>query len=324
MVKKENYSSLYILKALCAFMVVFIHTYKYGTLQTLSQPFVRIAVPCFFMISGYFMISRDGFVSKDKIKKILIKIFKITVWAELLHVVISLLCGYSFETPLLNILLGDPVVYFGTHLWYLVAYLEALIFFLIIPSRYIKYIYYFIPFLVIMNLLSGRYHSLIPENHLPVIHRSFMYTALPCIAAGMFVKMKENHLLSVFSKYKWSITSLVLCLSCAEFLLLYFKLPSFGEFYLFTLPFAMCIFLLCLVYRDFGKNTYFEKIGRDYSLDIYIYHYLIYYGMVAIAESMGYDMPYIVRYIIVSVLALFWAIVLKRIFINKKYILNKG
>ena len=53
--QRKSISSLYVLKAICAFLVVIIHfPMKYGYY---FYPIVRIAVPCFFMISGYFLYS---------------------------------------------------------------------------------------------------------------------------------------------------------------------------------------------------------------------------------------------------------------------------
>lgn len=311
--KKENISSLYVLKAVCAFMVVFIHTYKYGTLQTAVQPYIRMAVPSFLLISGYFMVGKDALLNKGKVRRILYKILKITIWAELMYAIASLLCGYGFGTSVWAIMLGEPVVHYGTHLWYLVAYIETLIFLLVYPFKKVVYLFYTIPLLVIINLLFGRYNAILGNYSLPLLYRSFMFTALPCVVSGMLIKVYEDRLKSFFIKRKWFLTSALFVLAYVEFLVLYFKLPGYGEFFLFTLPLSMSVFMLCLIFKDFGNNTYLEKIGRDYSLDIYIYHYLFYNILEILMDKSGYDMPNIFRFVIISIVALLFAVALGKV-----------
>lgn len=55
MTKKELIHSLYLLKAICAFMVVGIHTPLGGSLHDALRPIFDVAVPLFFMITGYFL-----------------------------------------------------------------------------------------------------------------------------------------------------------------------------------------------------------------------------------------------------------------------------
>lgn len=53
--RREAISSLYVLKAICAFIVVACHS----PMKAFPMPFHDIAVPCFFMITGYFLYSED-------------------------------------------------------------------------------------------------------------------------------------------------------------------------------------------------------------------------------------------------------------------------
>ncbi len=60
--------SLYILKAICSFLIVFIHLPGIAFEATILQPLMRIGVPVFFMISGYFLIS-DKSISIIKVTR---------------------------------------------------------------------------------------------------------------------------------------------------------------------------------------------------------------------------------------------------------------
>lgn len=51
--------AFYILKAFCACWVVFLHLPGISKESLLFLPFLRIAVPCFFMISGYYLVSNN-------------------------------------------------------------------------------------------------------------------------------------------------------------------------------------------------------------------------------------------------------------------------
>jgi len=56
--QKKDIPGLFALKALCALFVVIIHVPFIGK-DTLA-PIIRIAVPCFFMISGFFLYSGNA------------------------------------------------------------------------------------------------------------------------------------------------------------------------------------------------------------------------------------------------------------------------
>ena len=64
---ERNYS-IDILKFICAILVVFLHTDC--VYHDYILPLTRCAVPCFFMISGYFSVGKDSKKIKLTIKKL--------------------------------------------------------------------------------------------------------------------------------------------------------------------------------------------------------------------------------------------------------------
>lgn len=314
-ITKKQFSSLYLLKAFSAIMVIFIHTYREGVIREILEPVLRIAVPCFLIISGYFLVSKEGFLSKEKLKRTIIKILKIYVVAETIYIVAGLYRGHTFNTDIWGIIFyGDPIVIpFGWNLWYLVAYMEVLIIFLILPQKAVKVSFYLIPVLIIMNLLTARYNLVLGEYALPRIPRGFLFTSLPCFAVGMYIKTHEERLLSIFQKYKFIIPFIALSLIYIEYYLLKIYLPGGGEMFLFTVPLAASVFLLCLTKTDFGYGTFMEKIGRDYSLNIYVYHYLFYMFFDILGKKFGYNLDGLILFVLTCVSSLIFAVVIFRL-----------
>ena len=66
--KSQSINSLYILKFIAACLIIIIHV---PTIKILL-PISRLAVPCFFMISGYFLYDQD-YLTITKKKKLLKK-----------------------------------------------------------------------------------------------------------------------------------------------------------------------------------------------------------------------------------------------------------
>lgn len=63
---KESIASLYVLKALCAFGVVILHS-PIGVLTAPIQLIASITVPIFFMITGYFLYTDDAMVLNQRL-----------------------------------------------------------------------------------------------------------------------------------------------------------------------------------------------------------------------------------------------------------------
>lgn len=73
--KNEN-SPIYILKGICAILVVLIHTDFF--LKPLWTPIYRTSVPIFYMISGYYLLNKEYSINQETIKRQLKKIIKYT------------------------------------------------------------------------------------------------------------------------------------------------------------------------------------------------------------------------------------------------------
>lgn len=118
----EEVQSVNALKFVCALMVVGIHVDF--VLRSYVLFLYRIAVPVFFMISGYFLLSQDSTVCKEKVAKIIRKILKLAVWSNLLYIGLNFCLDRQWLYPVLPTLLsGDTIC---CALWYLTAYIQCL------------------------------------------------------------------------------------------------------------------------------------------------------------------------------------------------------
>lgn len=146
---KREIQSLYVLKALSAFFVVLIHFPL--SCQALITPVIRTAVPVFFIISGYFLVASDGSISKDKVKRGIVKMIKYVLLYNCLFVVFNyLFYGYATVYDELKWLLATAVLAspFGYHLWYLTAYLQVLIYLYVAMYIKRKFMFQVAPFFV--------------------------------------------------------------------------------------------------------------------------------------------------------------------------------
>lgn len=146
--KKRN-QTLDVIKLIAAFLVVFIHVPFYGTFGKVVNLYTRIAVPVFFMTSGYFCYENTEAVIWKKIRKIA----GILVFAALLYTVCNLVLGFladglkgikscllvygSWERWMGLLLLNQPFA--ATRLWFLYALIYVYALQIFFQKRYISY-----------------------------------------------------------------------------------------------------------------------------------------------------------------------------------------
>lgn len=273
--KHVSFSSLYCLKTLGAFFVICIHCF--GRWQI--YPIIRTAVPFFFMISGYFIFRKDVDTAIYKCTQTLKKVVWITIYANIFYYIAlflpSVFCPIQTVKGALNfILFGGSL---SPHLWYLNAYIEALIVIIIaLKFKVLKWLWCCIPIFVIWGLLTGKYEFLVPW--LPNsgdLSRNFLTMGIPCFGIGWLLRQYESKILRVF-RFPILLASVLLVLSECEILTLrHFDKMIDGDFLITTFPFAASLILVGIKHPFWGRNTLLEFIGKKYALDIYIFHFFI-------------------------------------------------
>lgn len=275
----SRYSSVYCLKALGAFFVVCIHCGIGGPFY----PIIRTAVPFFFMISGYFIYRDDTAESINRCISSLKKIAWLTLYANIFYY----LCYFfperiipfsDFKDLLSGIFIGNN---FGGHLWYLTSYIEVLI--LVIAAlrfRFLTLLWWLIPVFAVTGLLLGKYAFLLPLPDWPdetyfMLNRNFLTMGVPCFGIGWLMRKYRDALLRAIS-LPIALTLMLLILSVSEI----WCISRTGElrpgdYIVTTLPLAASMLLVALKFPRLGADSLVEKIGKNYSTYIYIFHIFI-------------------------------------------------
>ena len=221
--QRKSISSLYVLKAICAFLVVIIHfPMKYGYY---FYPIVRIAVPCFFMISGYFLYSDNREKLMSNLKRALRKTLQVTIWAYVFYFLVELFLFLIFKNNTLDIpshtllyyIVAGPSIGGSSHLWYLIAYIETLIIALICAkTNTIKVLWWLFPIGLILNLLIGKYSFILPPIDFSVVGlpkyiaaRNFITLGIPAFAVGLFLRKNITLIQQRFTAQKIWIATVV-------------------------------------------------------------------------------------------------------------------
>ena len=128
-----------VLRLICAYMVVAIHTHplqecsKLGT-YILSSVIPQIAVPFFFVVSGYFfynkVIGNSDSVERCVVKQIKNVLKEYCLWS-VLYIVVNFMNMIIGENFTLKGFIADTIIRFffaGTfyHLWYMVALIVSM------------------------------------------------------------------------------------------------------------------------------------------------------------------------------------------------------
>ena len=304
MINPRNHS-LDILKFVLAYEVVMLHCSQapYG----IVRPVVDSAVPCFFMISGFFLYSEDTNSYHEKLKRAIKKIAIILIWS-------TLLCGLNDFYKLIvyhdigNLTvsaLRDFIMFnenpFAFHLWYISAYLYTLVFYWILSKKNISVSFTWILGiwlvgigLVVCNVL------LFHENIGYLYIRNFLFEGIPFLGMGILLRKNESR----FSKLEISYVAVLLFLVVITAILL----KNFEKFSIETYLFSGIIaFSTLLLFSKIHQENdgWFAKIGKEDGLYIYIFHPFVMNVLKTnvIMDNIGYN-PYLFS-TIVFVLTIF-------------------
>ena len=246
------------------------------------------------MITGFFYHQT---VEKGNENKQIIKIIKLCLLANLLFfcyriflvifnnesILLWLKETFSINKILEFIVLNESPV--AGHLWYLTAILYVLVIMKFV-NKYNKYNIIFIitPLLLTMDLLFGKYSLLIFKRNIPfILVRNFLFVGLPYFTIGIYInnlsksekfkKLANNKKLLIVLIIFFTITTII-----ERSILIHFNANAVRDHYISTTFLAIFLFVYFLGVKNKTNNKIIEKIaelGRKYSTNIYIFHYLI-------------------------------------------------
>ncbi len=327
-IENKRQNNLDVLKCLCAFLVICIHIPYKGKIGEIVTPICRIAVPIFFMITGYFYTK----TSKKPLKQIK-KIFSLVILANLLYFLFGVLTNnlpdISNTNVIAKLILFNETPFAG-HLWYLGAILYVLIIIYLADKIKIrKYLYFFIPILLIVDIIFGKYSILIFNKEFPYIYiRNFLFVGLPYFLIGDLLYKNKDKLLNKFSLKNLIILIIVFTITTLleKYFLISINMNATRDQYISTTFLSITVFLLALKAKNVDDKFIFAIIGRKYSLYIYIVHLMIinlYNNYLVEKNILNYFIQIIV--FLISLLIAIIYVKCKNIFVKKyKKLIEKG
>jgi len=309
-----------ILKSICAFLIVCIHVPFPGVIGEYFTALTRIAVPIFFMITGYFYYDveeKNGELRQIK------KIFKLVLEANVLYLLWDsfyavLSRNTSFFTATFTIKNFLKFIVFNEsplkgHLWYLGAILYVLIIVRVFDTLKIgKYLGFATPFLLMGDLILGKYSILLLGREFPyILVRNFLFVGIPYFCIGRLIrngfgKRVGKKVLTILL-ITFSATSLL-----ERFALVNFNANGIRDHYISTTFLAVTVFLFVL--KCHGNNKILASIGRKYSTWLYILHPIFIICIDAIAHKVGvYSIYKFIAPVMVYITTLVFLVITDRI-----------
>lgn len=296
----ERSLSLDILKIILSFFVVMGHLQPLFYTDALegwffSNGLCRVLVPCFFMISGFFIFSKiDDMKAIGKYLGQLLIVY--AVWS------LFYLFFYYEGTGIVTIL--GRLVFGYFHLWYLPALFSGLIIFKLI-RKLIKSDALII-ILILLLYLTG--HVLDPTRTMAHYFRNGLFIGLPFIAFGYYVR--KFSLKDLFTtKQLIAIIIVSIATLMLETYLYYMDGMKFSDMYLSALILCPATIILCLKHPLKVKNSIFTEYFSDLPSGIYYIHLFFVFKM----YSVDYNIYNVVPIFLVAALA-----TLPLIFINRR------
>ena len=286
---REGIQSLYSLKAVCAFFIICIHCSFIG--KDAFLPIIKIAVPCFYIISGFFLVDNNGSIQLEKVIKQIKKLLLLILTANCVYLIVTFITEGLNVSHLLQIKSIIRLCFYGdviaVHLWFLNAYVEGLLIVLLLIkikgqfSVSLKHSL-FIGVLLLTAPLFGRYSFILCNQFDEIWFRNCFNIAIPFMFIGAIIRKHQNDILLQYKRLYILITIFVfLFLSYVEYGFQFFNshLNIVGDLNFFTIPLSIFVFLLCLSYQDLSLKKWWcgnisIAIGRYHSANIYLYHFI--------------------------------------------------
>ena len=284
------------MKAICAFLIVCIHVPFPGRVGAYFTALTRIAVPIFFMITGYFYsdtVARHK--EKRQIKKILCLVVEANILFFIWNIALDILRKENMVTYVRSIFTGKSILEFlalnesplAGHLWYLGAILYVLVIVLLADKLNCrKVLYCLTPVLLIADLVLGKYSLLTFHREFPyILVRNFLCVGIPYFCIGNIIREKQCS--EKWNKKVLQVLIVVFAItSLAErFALVNAGLNATRDHYLSTTFLAICLVVYTLKSNWYNKGL--AVIGRKYSTWLYIIHPIFITAFAMITGKLG-------------------------------------
>ncbi|OUO46567.1 hypothetical protein B5F79_06495 [Olsenella sp. An285] len=303
-------------KGLACILVVFIHARFPSPFGEAIVFVARAAVPFFFMVSGFFAYKVDEDLMLQGIPRKAKHIACIAFWSCLYNFACELLVAVVSGTNLLAWLqdTSSPLDVFlwvvfnnaipGMHLWFLFALLYCYgALYLLAKMRGVKIAYLVIPALFACCWVQQSFQLVtlgLPEKLVPVLSRNWLFEGMPFFLMGHYLASKKDTLTSRLSRVGSSCILPVVCVgSVLGSILEGCVLGNQSELLLFTPSLTASCFIAALIKPETSGlfEITAEKIGRRYSLLIYVIHWSIFKAVDLLIQLRGLQSNVAIRWI---------------------------
>lgn len=280
-------SNIEILRILFAFLVVGLHMPAIGF--SYIYPIVRCAVPFFFFVSGFFMYKPNSGDFRKSIIKNIVKWTKLYILYLIIFLIISVGLKYFLHNifdfqksdllfwikegmcPFVDVIKFGTKSYGITTLWFLyagiIAFCSLKFFYCTIYNRYS------LPLILTIFFIFLSINIYFNQNLIP----RFALIAIPHVFLGAYIRCHKEEIKKRFNSQRRLYIVLVCCIILAylEYLILE---RNYNEIFYTTPLLTVCIFLVAIYSSTW--STAIKHMPSKCTLDIYIWHRLIYFILI--------------------------------------------
>lgn len=292
-IKSKSSRNVYLdlFKILLDFFIICIHL---SGEDYAIYPLYRLAVPMFFMISGYFLYSNDCDKERKKsvafiirsAKYMLVGILFYTIYELIFCIVDGTSIGWFFTTLFYDgediflqfFIFNAPIPYYtvGAQIWFLIAlFVCSLIHFFLVRFKKTNYYKIIIPIaLIVYFFFSGFMYLIQPDTALFVRYmRNAWFFGLPNFAIGYLLGKRQRcaNPQKQLKKYIYLISGIIFFfLQILEAKI--YPDNSKMEMYLTSIISAICLISFFMSIDKTQSRWYYDWIGKSASFYIYILH----------------------------------------------------
>ena len=276
-------------------------------------PLYRLAVPMFFLISGYFNYTPNADKARDKAKGFIKRSLQYLLVGFLIYIVFDFFwcfvegkgVGYYFTTLFYEdfllefFILNRPITYTGAQLWFLIAlFVVSLIHYALVRTNKLHYYKIIIPVCYLIYFFFAGYMYLLQDTDMPIRYtRNALFFGLPNFALG-FTLARFNFHKRRYAKYLYLIAG-VTCffLQLAEDKLL--RRPNTSlEMYVTGVLAAVFLLQFFLGINKTNCPAYYKWFGKNAPFYVYILHMAV---AVVLAKFFTFPNPMLRSFVVLIV-----------------------
>ena len=307
----ERTYSLDFVKGIAALLIVCLHCPNTDSIDSFVHVLGRMAVPMFFIITGYFL---PLMIQKGRLPGHAKKILGILVGATVLYLLLFVIGHHNQSLSSLfekivdwknlpqRILWGRlPLSMYAGHLWFLVSILYILVMIGLFVKKYpLKNLYVLIPLLFLAGYVISSFDV---DNSLRGYYQNYIFIGFPYVLLGSYINGKMKGIQLKNRTLIMLIIFFFLIYAFEIFLYVKLGLPSHREHYLAIIPLVSLILIVAAKNPMIGHRSFITVIGRKYSVYIYVVHFYIVNNMWLFTHQLPFQSKFhMLASVLVSVL----------------------